>query len=123
MYKKVGHIVVSVLLLIATTGFVSFRHYCGEELISDSIMSDQAGCCDDSPTCCHDEVESYKIDTDYLSASLSINLEQIAVEIPFIKGRNFSNPVRGTNSSYAFNNLTIPLMYGKVHSYLQVFRF
>jgi len=123
MFKKVSHIVVSVLLLIATTGFSSFRHYCGEDLISDSIMSDQPGCCDDSSTCCHDEVESYKIDTDYLSASISINLEQISVEIPFLKGRNFNNPERGTHSIFAFNSLTLPLMYGKVHSYLQVFRF
>lgn len=123
MFKKVSHIIVTVLLLVATTGFVSFRHYCGEELISDSILADQAGCCDDSSTCCHDEIESFKIDADYLSASLSINLEQIAMEIPFLKGQNFSNPERGKNSSYAFNNLTLPLMYGKVQSYLQVFRF
>lgn len=123
MYKKVSHIIVSILLLIATTGFSSFRHYCGEDLISDSIVSNQAGCCDDSSTCCHDEVESYRIDTDYLSASISINLEQVAVEIPFLMGPKFSNQDRGTLSMFAFNNLTLPLMNGESHSYLQVFRF
>ncbi len=81
MGKKVSHIIISVLLLVATTGFTSFRHYCGDDLISNSHISDQAGCCDDSSTCCHNETQSYQIEDDFFSVFNDYDFGQFPISL------------------------------------------
>jgi hypothetical protein len=121
MYRKVSNIIVSVLLLVSTTGFTALKHYCGEEMISDTIQTVSDDCCNATSECCHEEAETFKIDTEYLSASNSINFEQIAMEIPVLMGPTFSNPERDTKSTSTLELSSIPHSNSEVHSYLQVF--
>lgn len=64
MLKKSLHILISILLLITTTGISISAHYCGDNLRSVSFMSIPASCCDDT-SCCHNETHFYQIDDDY----------------------------------------------------------
>ncbi len=121
MYRKVSHIIFSVLLLVATTGFTALKHYCGEEMISDSIQTVSDDCCNATSECCHEEAETFKIDTEYLSASNNIIFEQIAMEISVLMGPTFSNPERGTKSTAVLDLSSFPHSISEVHSYLQVF--
>ena len=120
MSKKVQHIVISILLLVATTGFTSFRHYCGEELISKSIMSDQAGCCDESSACCHDEAQTYHIDGDFFSVFYDYSFGQFPISLSGFFGYTEISLFQST-VPFAFKEGAPSLDSKKAPSHLQVF--
>ena len=64
MLKKISHIVLSLLLLSATTGLAVSKHYCGESLISIDFFDEAETCCDDG-NCCHNESAFYQVDEDF----------------------------------------------------------
>ncbi|MEN8118635.1 MAG: hypothetical protein ABFS16_16750 [Bacteroidota bacterium] len=72
MIKKASHIILSMLLLISTTGLAISKHYCGGELISTSLFVEGGSCCD-SDDCCKNETEIFQLDEDFsVSTSLAI---------------------------------------------------
>ncbi|MBT3385187.1 MAG: hypothetical protein HN778_07805 [Prolixibacteraceae bacterium] len=70
MFKKVSHIILSVLLLVSTMGVAIYKHYCGGFLISTSVFTEAESCCDASD-CCENEMSFYQVDEDFSMASLS----------------------------------------------------
>ncbi|TFH24647.1 MAG: hypothetical protein E4H10_10320 [Bacteroidia bacterium] len=121
MVRKISHIIVSVLLLIASTGFTIYKHYCGEDLMAESILTEQEDCCDTAQSCCHEEAETIKIDVEYLSTSFDNSFKHIAVETFSLLGSSFNNPDIGANS-ICLSDHQAPLHTSKkVQSYLQVF--
>ncbi len=121
MLKKVSHIIVSVLLLVATTGFTIYINHCGEELMAKSLQTDQNDCCDMASACCHEEAETIKIDVEYLSASFDYNFELDVIKVPNTQGSIFNNPEKGTNSiALSYHSMSL-LTCIEVRSYLQVF--
>lgn len=121
MFKRISHIIVSVLLLIATTGFTTYSHFCGEELLAESMQTNKNDCCDVASTCCHEEAEILQIDTEYLLASFDYNFGQSAVEITNLLGSTFNNPVKGSTSITLLDHSTSSRTSQMVQSYLQVF--
>ncbi len=78
LIRKISHIVLSFILLLATTGLAITEHYCGDRLVSVNLLSEPDKCCD-SGDCCHAETVIVKLDTDILNVttdnlSESINL-------------------------------------------------
>ena len=80
MIKKINHIILSVLMLIATVGVTISKHYCGnmvsshyfidescsmeiEECMDMNAMHDS---CTDDMNCCHTELESFQFLANYL---------------------------------------------------------
>lgn len=122
MIKKVSHIILSILLLIATTGFTLYnKHHCGEELMAISLQTDQNDCCDMASACCHEEAETIKIDAEYLSASFDYNFELDVIKVRNLQGSIFNNPEKGTNSiALTYHSMSL-LTSIEVRSYLQVF--
>ena len=53
MIKKAGHILIMILLLIATGGIPVSRHYCGTKAMSFSVFSMPKPCCRDHCDKCH----------------------------------------------------------------------
>ena len=71
MFKKALHIIISLLLLLATAGISISSHYCGDKLRYVSVMSTPDNCCDDA-SCCHNETHFYQMDIDYTILSTEI---------------------------------------------------
>jgi hypothetical protein len=70
MIKKIGHIILSALLLVASVGLAISKHYCSGNLVSTSIFGEAESCCGDSD-CCHNESEVYQMHEDYSLVSVS----------------------------------------------------
>jgi hypothetical protein len=70
MLRKSSHIILSILLLFATIGLTISKHYCGGNHVSTSIFGEAEPCCD-SDDCCKNETESYQLDENYSSVSIS----------------------------------------------------
>lgn len=64
MIRKVAHMAISVLLLIATAGITVSKHYCGDKLKSVTLMNSPDACCD-MESCCHDEKQVFMLDNDF----------------------------------------------------------
>lgn len=64
MIRKVAHMTISVLLLIATAGITVSKHYCGENLEAVALMNSPDACCD-LESCCHDETQVFMMDDDF----------------------------------------------------------
>ena len=73
--KKVSHILVSLLLLVSTTGVIINKHYSGGELFSASFFVDAKSCCETScchhehQSNCHEESDFYKLSTEFTKPS------------------------------------------------------
>lgn len=121
MLKKVSHIIVSVLLLIATTGFTTYKHYCGEELMTENVLTDQEECCDEALICCHEEVESFQIDFDFISSCFGDTFELVFAKISLLQESAFNAPVKEAVSFISLDPSWSPNTNHKVQPYLQVF--
>ena len=77
MFRKVGHIVIALLLLTSTMGLTLSAHYCGENLKSISVAGEPDSCCDIPAGCCHDEAETFRIDNDFAFSSLHFDSKLI----------------------------------------------
>lgn len=63
MLKKSVHIILSFLLLVATSGLFLSKHYCGGKLLSVSLFQTASSCCD-SDSCCQHETAIIQLDWD-----------------------------------------------------------
>ena len=82
MSRRVSHIIISIILLIATTGLTVSWHYCGESLKSIQTKSDPHACCDKTTQCCHDEIKTFRLNWEFESSEFKTDFSQIAVFIP-----------------------------------------
>lgn len=81
------NIVVSVVLLVSTTGIIINKHYSGGELFSAALFVDAKSCCE--TTCCHhehqnnchDESDFYKLIADYMSPDKPVVAQEPAAEV------------------------------------------
>ena len=81
MFRKISHIVISILLLTSTMGITLSAHYCGENLKSISVLADPVSCCDIPDGCCHDEADSFKLEDDFASSTFQFESKQIVTLI------------------------------------------
>jgi hypothetical protein len=76
--KAALSILLSVLVLIATSGVAITKHYCGNRVASVSVLGDGGCTCgsmDENSNCCHSERAFFQVDDDFSVApvqSLSI---------------------------------------------------
>jgi len=68
MLKKIGYIIMAVLLLFATSGITIYRHYCGNTLMKTAVSFAPKQCCKIPCPRCHNETIKLKI-SDQFSAS------------------------------------------------------
>lgn len=80
MIKAASHIILSLLLLISTSGLAISKHYCGGELISTSVFTEADSCCD-SDDCCKNETELIQLDVDYSVSSTVVVPESAQVDL------------------------------------------
>lgn len=83
MLRKVSHIVLVLLLLLTTMGLTISKHYCGGNLISVTVLSEQEPCCD-NPGCCHDESFTVKVEDDFSATSFIYEFQDFAIIVPVV---------------------------------------
>ncbi|HDR52957.1 MAG TPA: hypothetical protein ENN90_15275 [Mariniphaga anaerophila] len=74
MLKSFSHIILSFLLLAATTGMAVSKHFCGDFLVSTTLFGEAEPCCD-SGNCCRNESAFYQVDEDF-SAPATAHIPQ-----------------------------------------------
>ena len=79
--KRISHIILSLILLIATTGMTITGHYCGNRLVSVNILSEPDKCCDNND-CCRTETFAIKLDTDIINSSPEYSFRLLSSPAP-----------------------------------------
>jgi hypothetical protein len=70
MFKKLAHIIISLLLMVSTTGFTITRHYCGDRLEKMAINTQPKSCCT-MHGCCHNETSFHQLKENF-SAPINV---------------------------------------------------
>lgn len=65
MFKTAINILMTILLVVSTTGLAVSKHYCGHQLQSVELKPTVESCCDDG-SCCHTETQFFRVDDDFL---------------------------------------------------------
>ena len=82
MFTKVIHILMSLVLLISTTGLTVDKHYCGNNLVSVSFFGHARSCGDMDGSCCHQDTKTFKLTSDYTYPVINLSFDQDTDEIP-----------------------------------------
>lgn len=85
MLKIAANIILSVVVLVSTSGFTISKHYCGSRLVDVAVMVEAENCCGDegSSGCCHNETEYFQLEADYLISIVGIDLQEILPDIVY----------------------------------------
>lgn len=65
MFRLLLHIIISLLLLISTSGMVVSKHYCGGAFYDVSVYFSPDDCCGDTCDGCRNENEVLQVDDDF----------------------------------------------------------
>lgn len=83
MLRKIIHIVLSVFLMVATTGITFSMHYCGGKYVSTSINKEAKSCCDGIGGCCENKTVHLEVKDDYVSPVQIDNIKVVELDILF----------------------------------------
>ena len=100
MLKKIGHIVLSLLLLLATTGMAVSKHYCGDSLVSTVLFGEADPCCE-SGSCCQNESSFYQLDEDFSAPAFAQIPQTLELEL-FIAVAKFDFEIFGESDEKSF---------------------
>jgi len=67
MTRKIIHIVLTVFLMVATTGLTFSMHYCGGKWVSTSINQEAKSCCGSACAGCENKTVHYEVEEDFVS--------------------------------------------------------
>lgn len=65
MVRKIANGFLIFILLLTTTGVIYHYHYCGNTLMSFSVLRTPKPCCEHPENCCHDKATTYQLRVDY----------------------------------------------------------
>lgn len=110
MFRKVKHIIISLLLLVSTTGMTFSMHYCGGELISTSINKEIKSCCNDECGCCKNEFLRFEVEDDFINSLKANNIQTYELELlfPILYTLNFEMPTDDEIKKITFNDSSPP---------------
>jgi len=131
MLKRIGHIIIILLLLCGTTGFTITRHYCGGRLMHASLFSTPGNCCKEDCNCCHnekikihitDQFETSTFRTDF-KAGFKTLLENHSLPTLLAFASSFTTPfINGTTGDRFIKPYPAKQIYaGPSSAFLQVF--
>ena len=98
--KQLIHIVFAGFLVLSiSTGFTLHYHYCCGELQSVGLFFPPKPCCDEMSDCCHDESESFQLDSDFLITDFSSEIFELQIDF----GSDLFNCVYQYNNSLSYS--------------------
>ncbi len=101
MFRKLIHIIVSMLLLVTTAGFTVSKHFCENQLVSVSLSS-SAESCDSGQDrdCCHDSSAHFQVEDNFTLKQVSFIPDIPASKDSFFKVFNISIKENSTNKNH-----------------------
>jgi hypothetical protein len=122
--KNISNILVSLILLVATTGIVVNKHYSAGKLFSVSLYAEAESCCADGDLCgcCDVETDVAQLKTEFQASTQScpqitaIDLFTAPVTLPEIPN------VSASSHTLLPGNHSPPIHSATTTSLLQVFR-
>lgn len=133
MIKRAGFFLITLLLLLGTSGLTITRHYCGGRLMNISIYSSPDNCCKGDCPGCHNEKIKFRITDQFESSQARIDfiagftslLEQHSLPTVLAFSSLTKAPlVNGTMGDHSIKpSPTKPIFAGLSTSFLQVFLF
>jgi hypothetical protein len=81
MHRQIAHILLALILMVATTGITFSMHYCGGKLVSSSINSEAKTCCDGSGGCCENLTLHIGLEDDFESPSPVQHTESLELDL------------------------------------------
>jgi len=75
MFRKITHIIISIVLLISTTGVSLSEHHCGNEIINISLNTTMQPCCEMPNDCCHNDFELIQMKADFTKPSSVVQID------------------------------------------------
>lgn len=121
MFTKVIYVLMSLVLLISTTGLTVDKHYCGDNLVSVSFFGHAGSCGDMDGSCCRQDTDTYKLTLDYTTPVFNLTFEQDYDQMPAQAMVYNLLPKDGYCSIDQFG-LSPPLIPRKTLSSLQTYR-
>ena len=123
MLRKITHIVLSVFLLVSTTGITFSMHYCGGQLISVSVNKEAKQCCDGSGGCCDNETLHFGIEDDFVSPVQPVQskITELDIFLPVVFILNASIFLEEPNATTLFADTSPPPPILKRLSLLQTY--
>jgi len=91
MVRKATHIILILLLLLATSGITVSRHYCGSNPRSVSLITIPDPCCD-TDGCCHTDTEIFQVKDDFSISAFNYDFEDADLDLLPVK---YFDPVPG----------------------------
>lgn len=76
MLHKLSNVILSLVLLLSTTGLTIDKHYCGDSMVSYSLFGKAQSCTGMDESCCHHETNTYKLTVDYTAPVFNMSFEQ-----------------------------------------------
>ena len=70
--KKLAHILMIFLLLIATAGVSINKHYSGGNLFSTSVFVEAKSCCETPCSCCKNTSELVQVKADFIASTFNL---------------------------------------------------
>lgn len=67
---------------MSTIGITVSKHYCGDLLMTKSVILEASSCCDSEQMpegCCHDESDSFSIEDDFHASKITVNQNLVVV--------------------------------------------
>jgi hypothetical protein len=120
MLKKITHITLILLLIVATTGVTISRHYCGNHLVAVSLFKTDKCACGDKD--CHNVLKQIKVTDHYSVSEVLHSAVPISFDLPAFVFEGFTFPFHAS-SSYAFLFFKPPPLHNEKTLYLlQSFR-
>lgn len=69
-------------MLLASSGFTLYQHYCHGYLISSSLVHPPPSCCGDECDCCSNNQVTFQLDDDYVDVVFQFNWFDFEFESP-----------------------------------------
>ena len=107
MIKIASHIILSILLLLSTTGLAISKHFCGGELISTSLFVEVDSCCD-TDDCCKNETDFFQLDEDFSVSSSLESPESVQIDLLAVFQATFNSDVEQNSFIGEFNATVSP---------------
>jgi len=85
MFRKIGHILLIAILLIATMGFSLSKHYCGSRLVEVKINTEAKSCCANGckSNCCHNENIHYQLKENFVGSAHQEVTQAVQLDLLF----------------------------------------
>ena len=110
MFRKITHIILSVFLMVSTTGITLSMHYCGGKWVSTSINKEAKSCCDGTDGCCENKTLHFEVKDDFVSPIQVENIKTVELDVlfPILFVLNFELYNEEAKADDAFYNSSLP---------------